>query len=184
MSAMFIMFGAMFGAFSLIRERDTWTLPRMLTTPASRTEIVSGKMLGVFVIGLLQFGVLWGFTSAIGVTWGDPAAIALLAIATVGAATGMSLLIAAVGKTVRSVSGIAQVVIQAMAALGGSFIPVTQFPAWMQPLHYFTVNGWAIDGFLETMRGGTVLSILPNVAVLFVMGAVFLAVGASRLSWE
>lgn len=184
MSAMFIMFGAMFGAFSLIRERETWTLPRMLTTPASRMDIVGGKMLGVFAIGILQFGVLVAFTSAIGVTWGDPLAVGLIAVSTVGAATGMSLLIASVAKTVRSVSGIAQIVIQLMAALGGSFIPVTQFPAFMQPLHYFTVNGWAIDGILQSMRGGTALSILPNVGALLAMAVVFFVVGATRLRWE
>jgi ABC-2 type transport system permease protein len=184
MSAMFIMFGAMFGAFSLIRERETWTLPRMLTTPASRMDIVGGKMLGVFAIGILQFGVLVAFTSAIGVTWGDPLAVGLIAVSTVGAATGMSLLIASVAKTVRSVSGIAQIVIQLMAALGGSFIPVTQFPAFMRPLHYFTVNGWAIDGILQSMRGGTALSILPNVGALLAMAVVFFVVGATRLRWE
>jgi ABC-2 type transport system permease protein len=184
MSIMFIMFGAMFGAFSLIRERDTWTLPRMLITPASRGDIVGGKMFGVFVVGMLQFGVLFGFTSAIGVTWGDPVAVALVATSTVAAATGLSLLIASIAKTVRSVSGVAQIAIQASAALGGSFFPVTQFPAWLQPVHYLTVNGWAIDGVLQTMRGGSVASVLPNVGVLLLMGTVFFAVGAWRLNWE
>lgn len=184
MSAMFIMFGAMFGAFSLLRERDTWTLPRLLTTPATRRDIVGGKVLGVFAIGMLQFLVLYVFTSLIGVSWGDPMAVLMVASATVAAATGMSVLIASAAKTVRSVSGISQIVIQLMAVLGGSFIAVSQFPAWMQPLHYFTVNGWAIDGILATMRGGSAVSVLPNVGALLAMGVVFFAAGAARLKWE
>lgn len=184
MSVMFITFGAMFGAFSLIRERDEWTLPRILMTHATRTDIVGGKAFGVLLIGLLQFSVLYLFTSALGVNWGDPLAVFLVAVPTVTAATGMALFIASVAKTVRSVSGIAQVFIQAMAALGGSFFPVAQFPAWLQPLHYFTVNGWAIDGMLSTMRGGTAVDILPNAGALLLMGAAFLAVGAWRLRWE
>ncbi len=184
MSVMFILFGSMFGAFSLIRERDDWTLARIMMTPATRVDIVGGKMFGVFFVGLAQFGVLYVFTSVIGVRWGDPFAVFLLAVATVAAATGLSILIASVGRTVRSVSGISQLFIQAMAALGGSFFPVSQFPAWLQPLHYFTVNGWAIDGILETMRGGSALAVLPNVGALLAMGAVFFAIGASRLGWE
>ncbi len=184
MSVMFITFGAMFGAFSLIRERDDWTLPRMLMTHATRTDIVGGKAFGVLLIGLGQFTVLYGFTSALGVKWGDPFAVFLVAVPTVIAATGMALFIASVAKTVRPVSGIDQVLIQAMAALGGSFFPVAQFPVWLQPLHYLTVNGWAIDGMLSTMRGGTAFDILPNAGALALMGAAFLAIGAWRLRWE
>jgi ABC-2 type transport system permease protein len=184
MSAMFLLFGAMFGAFSLIRERDTWTFPRLLTTPATRGDIVAGKVLGVFFVGIAQFAVLFTFTNIIGVRWGDLLAVGLVAVSTVLAASGMSVLIASLAKTVRSVSGIAQILIQFMAAIGGSFIPVAQFPAWLQPLHYFSVNGWAIDGVLQAMRGGTALSILPNCGALVGMAALFFAIGAWRLRWE
>jgi linearmycin/streptolysin S transport system permease protein len=184
MSVMFLMFGSMFGAFSLVRERDNWTLPRMLMTPTPRVEVLGGKMFGVFLVGLGQFLVLYSFTSALGVEWGDPLAIGLLALSTVAAATGLSIFIAAVAKTVRAVSGLAQLLIQFMAAVGGSFVPVSVFPAWMQPLHYVSVNGWAIDGILSTMRGGSALAVLPNVAVLLAMAATFFAIGAWRLRWE
>lgn len=184
MSAMFIMFGAMFGAFSLVRERDDWTLPRIMMTPATRLDIVGGKVAGVFLVGIAQFAVLYLFTSFIGVAWGDPVAIGAIAIATVAAATGMSVLIAAVARTTRAVSGLAQIVIQFMAAVGGSFFPVSQFPAWLQPLHYASVNGWAIDGIIATMRGGSVLDVWPNVLALLGMAAAFLALGVWRLRWE
>jgi ABC-2 type transport system permease protein len=184
MSVMFLMFGSMFGAFSLVRERDNWTLPRMLMTPTSRSEILGGKMLGVFMVGAAQFVVLYVFTTVLGVKWGDPIALALIAVSTVGAATGLSVFIAAVAKTVRSVSGLAQMLIQFMAAVGGSFIPVSQFPAWMQPMHYASVNGWAIDAILAIMRGGNAISILPNVAALLAIAAAFFTIGSLRLRWE
>lgn len=184
MSVMFIMFGAMFGAFSLVRERDNWTLPRMMMTPGSRVDILGGKMFGVFLVGLGQFSVLVGFTSALGVKWGDPVAVGLVALSTVAAATGLSVFIAAVSKTVRSVSGIAQILIQFMAAVGGSFIPVSSFPAWLQPLHYASINGWAIDGVLATMRGGLVAGVVPDVAALLCIAVVLFGLGAWRLRWE
>jgi ABC-2 type transport system permease protein len=184
MSVMFLMFGSMFGAFSLVRERDNWTLPRMMMAPTSRPEILGGKMLGIFVVGAAQFVVLFVFTTALGVSWGNLFATGLVAASTVTAATGLAIFIAAVGRTVRAVSGIAQMLIQFMAAIGGSFVPVSSFPTWLQPLHYFSVNGWAIDGILSSMRGGGVISVLPNVAALLGIAAVFFAIGAWRLRWE
>ena len=184
MSVMFLMFGAMFGAFSLVRERDTWTLPRMLMTPGTKWEILGGKMFGVLLIGMLQFLVLYGFTTALGVDWGDLVAVGLIGFSTVAAATGLAIFIAAVAKTVRAVSGVAQTLIQFMAAIGGSFFPVAQFPAWLQPLHYASVNGWALDGILATMRGANAVEVLPNVAALLLIAAVFFTIGAWRLRWE
>jgi ABC-2 type transport system permease protein len=128
--------------------------------------------------------VLYAFTSAIGVQWGDPVALWAVAVSLVAAATGMSILIAAVAKTTRSVSGLAQIVIQFMAAVGGSFFPVSQFPAWLQPLHYFSVNGWAIDGILEVMRGGGITSVVPSIVALLCMAVAFFALGSWRLRWE
>ena len=100
------------------------------------------------------------------------------------AASGLAVLIASLGRTVRAVSGFAQIFIQFMAAVGGSFIPVSQFPAWLQPLHYFSVNGWAIDGMLVAMRGGGVLSVLPSIGALLAMAVPFFSLGAWRLRWE
>ena len=43
-------------------------------------DIVGGKMFGVFIVGLAQFAVLYAFTNAIGVRWGDPMAVGLVAV--------------------------------------------------------------------------------------------------------
>lgn len=184
MSVMFLLFGSMFGAFSMVRERNEWTLPRMLTSPASKVEVVGGKMLGVFAVGVAQWSALFVFALVLGVKWADLALpLWALALATIVAATGLAVLLSTVGTSVRAVSGVGPVVIQLMAVAGGSMIAVSQFPAWLQPVHYLTVNGWAIDGMLAVMRGGSFVDILPNVAALLAMGAAFFALGVRRLRW-
>ena len=45
MTAMFLMFGAMYGAFSTIREKREQTMSRMLASPTPRTAVIGGKML-------------------------------------------------------------------------------------------------------------------------------------------
>lgn len=185
MSVMFLLFGSMYGAFSLVRERADWTLPRMMTSPASKLDILGGKMLGVFGVGVLQWAALFGFTRLLGVKWGaDPLAVWLVALSTVAAATGLAVLLATAGKSVRAVSGVGPLVIQLMALAGGSMIPIAQFPQWLQPIHYATVNGWAIDAMLAVMRGEGVAQVLPNVAALLGLAAAFFGIGVARLRWE
>lgn len=184
MSAMFLLFGAMFGAFSLVRERQDWTLPRLMSTPASRWEIVAGKMLGVFAVGVLQFAVLWAFSRMMGVDWGDPAGVALIGIGTLVSVSGLAILFSAIAKTPRAVGALAPIVIQIQAAAGGSFFPVEAFPKWLQPLQYATINGWAIQGMQDLQRGANAADMLPSFAALVAIGLALSALGVWRLRWE
>jgi hypothetical protein len=54
----------------------------------------------------------------------------------------------------------------------------------MQPMHYASVNGWAIDAILSVMRGGNAISVLPNVAALIAIAVALFAIGSWRLRWE
>jgi len=185
MGVMFLIFGAMFGAFSFINERSDWTLPRLLITPTNKTSIVGGKMLGIFAIGICQFIILYFFTRLLGAYWGNSLpGVILIAVATIISTTGLSILFAAIAKTRRAIGAIAPLVINIMAIGGGSMLPVEIFPAWLKPLHYFTINGWAIDGFLELMEGATARAVLPNVAALTGMGMLFFFIGVWRLRYE
>jgi len=185
MGVMFLIFGAMFGAFSFINERFDWTLPRLLITPTNKTSIVGGKMLGIFAIGICQFLILYFFTRLLGAYWGNSLlGVILIAVATIISTTGLSILFAAIAKTRRAIGAIAPLVINIMAIGGGSMLPVEIFPPWLKPLHYFTINGWAIDGFLELMEGATVKAVLPNVAALTGMGMLFFLIGVWRLRYE
>ncbi len=186
MAVMFVLFSAMYGAFSLITERDTATLARLMSSPTSRLSILGGKLMGTAFVGTLQFAVLVTSTRLIfGVDWGGAwGAIAALMMTTVFAATGMSVFIAAVGKSVRSASGIAQILIQSMSALGGSMIPIMALPGWLQQASKLTINNWAITGFLKLMEGGGFEAVLPSLGALLVIGTFFFALGTWRLRYE
>lgn len=183
-TAMFLIFGAMFGAFSFIRERRQQTLARLLTTPAGRGEIVGGKLTGVWAIGLLQFAVLFGFTSILGANWGATGGAILVAGAEAFAAAGLAMTFAAIGRTERAVGAIGPIVTIIMGAAGGSMIPVFQMPAWLRPVHFVSINGWAMDAFFKLQNGASTQQILPYVGVLLALGVLFAGVGAWRLRWE
>lgn len=181
MTAMFLMFGAMFGAFSTIKERREQTLSRLLSTPMSGLTVTIGKMLGIFVLGILQFAVLYGFTRfAFGVRWGDNAlATFIIAAAEVLAVTGLAVLIAAIAKTERGAGGIGPLVIQIQALIGGAFFTITALPLWLQPIRYFSVVGWAIEGWQRVqLEGAGVAQVAGPAAALVGFALLFLAVSA------
>ena len=181
---LFLLFGSMFGAFAMIRERRENTLARLLTTPARRNEIVGGKMLGVWVICVLQFVVLLAFTLAIGTNWGSVPGALVIGAAEAFAATGLAMVYAAFAKTERAVGAIGPTVAILMGAAGGSWMPVFAMPDWLKPLHYFTINGWALDAFYALQLGKPFSAVVINVFVLLGVGLGLAALGVSRLRWE
>jgi len=187
MTAMFLMFGAMFGAFSTIAERAQQTMARMLASPAPRESIVGGKMLGIFVLGSVQFAVLYLFTKyMLHVWWGDSAvAIFAVALAEVAAVTGLATLITAIAKTERAVGGIAPLFIQIQAAIGGAFFSIEILPEWIQPIKYLSLVGWAMEGWRSVQIEGVGLAgVAVPVAALLGFAVAFYTFGVWRMRAE
>lgn len=186
MGVMFILFGSMFGAFSLLDERRQVTLARMMAAPAAKAEILAGKLGGVFLIGVIQFAVLVVTTMLLfRVDWGNsPVGVIMLTFTTVFAATGMAIFIAAVTRTQNSAAGLAQGLIQGMAALGGSMMPLAVMPKFMQSAGKFTINYWAISGFNDLMLGRGAGDVAVNCLILSGFGLAFMALGVWRFKYE
>lgn len=187
MTSMFLVFGAMFGAFAFITERREQTLMRLLTTPTSRSAVIGGKMLGIWVVGLLQFTVLYGFTSlAFGVDWGDdPVATFTVAGTMLVAVTGLAVLIASIAKTERGAGGFGSLIVQLMALIGGVFFPISILPEWLQPIRYASIMGWGMEGIQDVqMHGAGLGDLIVPILALMGMGIAFFAFGIWRLRME
>ena len=186
MGIMFLLFSAMFGAIALINERANMTLARLLSTPTKKSTILGGKLAGIFLIGFLQFLTLALATRLIfGVNWGGSLlGFTIMVVATVLAATGMSVFVAAVAKTVGAANAISQILIQGMSALGGSMIPLVVFPDALKNVSRFTINYWAMDGFTKLMQGANFSVTLFPALILLGFAAAFMTVGIWRFQYE
>ncbi|NTW28986.1 MAG: ABC transporter permease [Coriobacteriia bacterium] len=183
MTAMFLMFCAMYGAFSVVGERRERTMARILASPAPRSAVIGGKMLGIFVLGVAQFAVLYLFTRfVLNVNWGESvAAIVLVALAEIAAVTGLGMLISSLAHSERAVGGIGPLTVQIMALLGGSFFPISILPIWLQPIRYLSVVGWTMEGWRRIqVQGAGVSGVLGPVAALLAFAAVFYAFSVWR----
>lgn len=184
MTSMFLLFGSMFGAFAFIIERREQTMARIFATPTARASFVGGKMLGVFGLGLLQFAVLYAYTSGVmKVNWGQSiAATWMIAAGELAAATGLAVFIASIAKTERGAGGIGPLVIQIMALLGGAFFQISILPEWLQPIRYVSIIGWALEGFQKVqIQGAGPAGVLPETGALLAFAVVFFGIGVWRL---
>ena len=178
MAVLFLMFGVTSGGRTLLAERMTGTLPRLLTSPTGSLVILIGKMAGIVLTGLLQVGVLWGATSLIGAYWGAPLGVAVAILALVVAATGVGAVISAWSKTPGQAGALGTAVTLVGAAASGSFLPRENLPAWLQKISFITPNAWGIEIFGRLQSGEGLRGIFPLLAGLAGLTASYYLIAA------
>lgn len=179
MALLFLMYTVTIGARSFLAERQQRTLARMMAAPLTTPQILGGKVLGIFLSGVAQVGLLVGLSALLfGLRWGSPLGVALLILAAAAAATGWGLLVAAVANTPGQISTIGSTLMLSFGILGGSFVPLNQSSSLLQALSKITPNAWALDGFSALATGGTLNDLLLPLSALALMAVTLFAVAA------
>lgn len=155
MLCMFMLFHMTVGAKSFLQEKETETLSRMLMTPAQKYAILLGKWLGTYLFAIIQFFIFLIVTiNVFGVDWGGNLLfVSVLGLAYAAAVSGISMLLASCISDMKSADAIGGFGIQLLAVLGGSMLPLYQFPDFLQSVSKAVPNRWALDGFLSLMEG-------------------------------
>ena len=177
MALMFLMYTVSYGGRSILAERAQGTLPRLMISPTQTTQVLGGKVLGIFFMGVAQVGILI-LASAIffQVKWGDVLGIFALILAAVFGATGWGMLITAFARSPAQVSSTGSAVMLIFSILGGSFISLEQFPPFIQTISKITPNAWGLDGFTTLALGGTLSNVVEPVTALLIMGGVLFGI--------
>ncbi len=174
---------ALFGMFfivvplsgSLIRERQTGSLTRLMTMPVAPLALLSGKICAYVLVCLAQFALMLAAGSFLlpllgtsGLKMGfELVTIIPVALAASLAATGYGLMIGTLAKTYEQASMFGAVSIVIAAALGGIMMPVYIMPRSMQEISAYSPLSWGLTAFQDIfVRGGTVYSVLPELSYL------------------
>lgn len=177
MALMFLMFTVSNGGRTLLAERSQGTLPRLLVSPTSASQVLGGKVFGIYLTGVAQVLILiLASTLLFRLDWGDPLGVLVLVLAAVVGAVGWGLLITAIAKTPGLVSAVGSAVMLTFGILGGSFISLDNMPGWFRVLSKITPNAWGLDGFTTLGMGGSLANIWTPVLALLVMGAVLFTI--------
>jgi ABC-2 type transport system permease protein len=183
MAGMVIFFTFFTGAFTaetIIREDEGGTLARLFTTPTSRAAILGGKFAAVFITLVVQVIVLMLASAVIfRIRWGQPLAVASVALGLVVAAAGLGVFIMSFLKSTRQSGPVVGAVLTLSGMVGGLFTTGFQnLPATYENINLLTPHGWALRGWKLVLAGGGVGDVLLPTLVTLGMGIVFFVVGA------
>ena len=183
MALMFLMYTVSNGGRTVLTEKALGTLPRLLVAPISSTQVLGGKVFGIYLTGVAQMLILIGASTLIfKLQWGDPLAVLVLVLAAVVGAAGWGMLITAVARSPGQASALGTTIFLMFGILGGSFINLSNMPGWFQTVSKITPNAWALDGFATLAGGGQLGDILTPLLALIVMGAVLFTTAAVIIS--
>jgi ABC-2 type transport system permease protein len=163
-TVMFVFFIVNLMARSLLGERETGTLTRLLIGPVTRRGMMVGKTIPFFLISLAQtilllvagkvfFHMSWG---------GSPWMLLPVIISTSLAATALGLLVATVVRTDSQVTAYSTFLVLIMAGMSGCLMPRSWQPELMQQLGLVTPQAWALIAY-EHLLGRDV----PNLHVVW-----------------
>ncbi len=187
-AVMFLLFGAVGNAGSLLEEEENQTMERLMCSQLGMARLLAGKWLLLWIVGIVQVTVMFLWAQfAFGVDLlGHLPGFAVMTVVTAGAASSFALVLATLCRSRAQLNAVAVIVILSMSALGGSMVPRYVMSETMQRFGKITFNAWALDGYTKVFwRDLPVTDLLPEVAVL--VGITLALFGTARLlarRWE
>jgi ABC-2 type transport system permease protein len=183
----FILFSLTTAGVALIVERKNFTLMRLMTTRVRRSELIAGKILGMFVLTFIQQIILIGIGQFLfGVDYlRDPAALLLMMIALSTVASTLGLLLASLLRTNQALVAATVLTSMSVAALSGAWFPLEITGPAFQFVGHLLPTSWILDGLRGiVLRGFSVADVMPafGFSVMWALGLFAIAVWRFRLT--
>ena len=188
MMTMFILFAAGQGGRMLLEEKDNQTYQRMVVADITKTHILAGKFIAVFLIASIQITIMLIYSYfALKVKWGDVSSVIVLSLTSAFSVAGLGIFIASItyrAGNYRIANLFENVIIQVMALLGGSFFPLDLMPEAIQKLSFISLNGLALKAYLKIIRGYSFEDISRYILILALTGILFTIAGVIAFNKE
>ncbi|MBS3743920.1 MAG: ABC transporter permease [Wenzhouxiangellaceae bacterium] len=187
---LFLLFAAMQGAISLIDERNSGIVDRLVAGPGGYTVVVVGKGLFLTLQGLAQAGLIFAVAWWMyGIDWPGRFGLWLVTACLAAAVSAwLGLLLASLCRTRQQAQTASAFVVLILSAIGGSMMPRFLMPGWLRELGWFTPNAWVIESWHGIFwRGNGPAELVQGWAVLLAtaLAAMLLSIWlAHRLARE
>ncbi len=183
---MFVLMSMVFSGIGITIERVSGVLKRLGLSPASKSEVVLGKLFGRMAVAFVQIIILllvgkFLFRISLG---SSPFGLTFLMVAFTFSAGGFSILFGSLFRNPEHMEGIAIISTLVMSALGGCWWPLEIVGRPFQIAALVFPTGWTMNGLHKLISFGLDASaVLPHIGVLAAFGAVFILIGSKRLRW-
>lgn len=163
-------------SINIVKEKNQGTFIRLRTNPTSNIILMAGKTITYLVICMIQFYMMVASAVFLFPSLGLPALnvegnmilMSIVALFSGFAAIGFGILLGTVAKTQEQSAPFGATSAIILAAIGGVWVPVFAMPEFMQIIAKSSPMNWGLDAFYDVLlRHGTLLSILPEISLLF-----------------
>ncbi len=189
-TVMFIFFIVGTSSSSLLQEREAGTLRRLLAAPIPRWTVIAGKMLAYGLLVCMQVVILFTIGYILfDITLGQsPLALVTITILVAFVAVSLGMMVAAFAKSAKQADNVGVILAFVMAGIGGAFPlwpPIFRAEGFVGILSKFTPHAHALEGYYSVMaENAGFTQILPQLAVLLIMGLVFTLIAIWRFKFE
>ena len=185
LAILFLGFSMISSARSILTERENGTFGRLLASPTDTSALIVGKMLGTFLIGLIQVLIfILVSIPLLGLSWGPPIALVLFTLALVLSSASWGIIVASLAKNSGQASALGMAINLVFAAVAGNFVPRMNYPIWLQKIGYLTPNAWGIEGYLKLINGGSFADVQTSILVLLLMSVILLTIASISFSLQ
>lgn len=172
---MFLLFAVSGAASSMFEERRTGVFARILSSPVRPAHILWARFLFGAILGLAQIATLFlaGWLLFGLEIFQHLAGLTAIAMTAAAACSAFGIFLAAIAPSAEAASGLATLIVLAMSALGGAWMPTNNLPFFIQILGQATPVHWAVEGFIDVLWAGrSLLEVLPKAGILAGIAAV------------
>ncbi len=171
-------------SITMLRERTTGTLERLMTMPLRRGDLLFGYGLAFGLVAAIQAGVTAGV--AFGVLGldvvGSPALVVCLAVANALLGMSLGLFVSAFASTEFQVAQFMPAVIMPQILLCGLIVPRDQMAGALQTVSDVLPMSYAVDALTHVATSATIdRSLIVDIVVVLGVTVLALALGAATL---
>ena len=113
----------------------------------------------------------------LGARWGAPTGVAVLIVAGVLAATGITAVTATFARTAEQIGSFQAIVAVVLGMLGGTFFPASQASGIITKLTWITPHAWLMRGFTDLAAGDGLGDVLYPVGAVLLFGTITGGIG-------
>jgi ABC-2 type transport system permease protein len=183
-----IMGGGMWSiGFSIVESRRKRLLKRLIATPMSRVEYLASYILMRLVFLVAEAVILVGIAAlAFGVPMrGSLVQLAVIAVASSLAFSGLGLLVSSRVRTIEAVSGLMNLAMLPMWVLSGIFFSASNYPGAVQPFIQALPLTATIDALRANMlRGLGWSAVLPELGIIAAWLVVSFGLALKLFRWR
>ncbi|MCC6186038.1 MAG: ABC transporter permease [Chitinophagaceae bacterium] len=183
--------GSIFGtAFIFFNMRQTLVLKRFFATPVRREIIVLSegiaRMLFQIITAIVIIGVgYFAFDYHLINGWATVLQMVFLCTLGVMVFMGFGFSVSGIAKSESSIPPLANIITMPQFLLAGTFFPISDFPAWLQPLCRLMPLTYLNDALRKTaFDGASLWDVRIDILVLLVWGVLVYLLASKVFKWE